>query len=244
MTTLTATPAQRVALDRRKLESRLVAVRGRAEALPHLNLGGLLAGAQNKLDLFKFKDCSDALDDVDDRIERHQRSLEEAEMAAAGQAQDQLLAERGVETVVEGVAKTRDGWRWLTSRRPARLSAAQISTGDQYAALWTAAHRDGLSTSANDNGAVEPTIGQIKDQIEARHAMREKLQSVRAHITVATGSERLAGLLDAVCGRGETLRSLAGGDDRKAGAYEVELRLALDMAGVAFKMGGKREDAA
>ena len=73
---------------------------------------------------------------------------------------------------------------------------------------------------------------------------RRNLARVQRHIIDATGSERLVALLDAVCGRGETLRSLAGNDDRKANGYEVELRIALDMAGVAFKMGGKREDAA
>jgi hypothetical protein len=237
MNTLRATPDTRRALDRRKLESRLIAVQGRAEALPQLNLGGLLAGASNRLQLFQFQAAADLLDDVDDRIARHMAVLEESEMAAAGQAQDQLLADRGVETVVEGVAKTRDGWRWLTSRNPRRLSSDQISTGNRYCALYLAANRDTLSTvSANDNAlAPEP-----RNAVDELAKARSNLARVQRHISDATGSERLVGLLDSVCGRGETLRSLAGGDDRKAGAYEVELRLALDMAGVAFK--GKREE--
>lgn len=239
--TLKASPAASQALERRKLQSRLHAVRNRAEALPHLNLGGLLAGAQNKLDLLRFADCADMLDDVDDRIDRHQRSLEEAEMDAAGQAQDQLLAERGVETVEVGAVRSRDGWVWLSTRKPARLSADQISIGNRYGALYLGANRDTLSTvSANDNALMDDP----RNPVDVLAECRRNLARVQRHIIDATGSERLVALLDGVCGRGETLRSLAGNDDRKANGYEVELRIALDMAGVAFKMGGKREDAA
>lgn len=238
--TLKASPDARKALDRRKLESRLIAVQGRAEALPQLNLGGLIAGAWNKLNLLLFDACSDTLDDVDARIEKHQEDLAKAEMAAAGQAQAQLLEARGVETFDVGVAKARDGWKWLTSRKPRRLTTDQVITGDRYCALYLAANRDTLSTvEANDNGfAAEP-----KNAVDELAKARAALDRVQRHISDATGSDRLVALLDAVCGRGETLRYLAGGDDRKAGAYEVELRLALDMAGVAFRVAPKREDA-
>jgi hypothetical protein len=64
---------------------------------------------------------------------------------------------------------------------------------------------------------------------------REELARVRSHINRATGSDRLSELLDMVCGEGHTLRTLAGNDDRKASAKEVELKVALDMAGVAFR---------
>ena len=127
---------------------------------------------------------------------------------------------------------------WIKTRTPPRLSAAQISTGDRYATTYRAAHRDTLSTSANDNG-MEPAL----DPVEALRQARQRLSRVQRHIIDATGSDRLVALLDAICGRGETIRAMAGNDDRLSGAYGVELRLALDMAGVAFKVG-KREDAA
>lgn len=235
MTRLQANPAQRLSLEAKRLAGRVAAVRGKAEAYPHLSLSGLVDGAENKLRLMHLDGCADMLDTVETRIARHMESLTEAEMASAGQAQDQLLAERGIETFEAGTPRCRDGWKWLTSRKPARLSAFQIATGDQFAALYTGAHRDTLSTSANDNGGGDLTIKQLKDQAEARHAMRQRLAAVRAHITTATGADRLANLLESVCGRGDTLRQLAGSDERKAAGYEVELRLALDMAGVAFK---------
>lgn len=239
MTTLKATATARIALERRKLEGRLMAVRGRAEALPQLNLGGLLAGAENRLSLLQFDRCAEMLNDVDSRIEKHQADLTAAEMAAAGQAQDQLLAQRGVETAMDGSTRTRDGWRWLKSRRPPRLSSTQIITGDRFAALWVAANRDTLSTSANDNGSESKV-----DALDALSAAKAKLGRLARHFDDAMGSERLFDLLANVCGRGETLRALAGGDDRRAAGYEIELKLALDMAAAAFRARDSREEAA
>lgn len=244
MTRLTASPAASQALYRRKIEERAQLVRGRVEAMPGAGLQAKMDSVDNRIRLAHYTIASDLMDQIDEALERHRQALVDAEIAAAGQAQDQLLRERGIETETVGVVRSRDGWVWLTTRKPARLSADQIATGNQYQALYAAAHRDTLSTSANDNSCGDLTIAQIKANMEARHAMRAKLSAVRAHIVGATGSDRLAGLLEAVCGHGEMLRHLAGSDDRRAAAYEVELRLALDMAAVAFKMAGKREEVA
>lgn len=244
MTRLSSSPAQRISLEAKRLGSRLVAVRGKSESYPQLSLSGLVDGAANKLGLLRLDDCADLLDQVERRIARHMEGLADAEMAKAGAAQDQLLAERGVETFETGSVRSRDGWQWLTSRKPARLSAAQIETGDRYAALYSSANRDTLSTSANDNGGGDLTIKGLKEQAEARYAMRQTLAAVRSHIAASTGSDRLANLLESVCGQGETLRGLAGSDERRARDYEVELRIALDMAAVAFKLAAKRERAA
>ncbi len=161
MTRLAANPAQRMSLEAKRLKARLDAVRGKSEAYAQLSLGGLVDGAENKLGLLQLDACADLLDTVEKRVARHMESLEEAEMAAAGQRQDHLLRERGIETFEVGTPRCRDGWQWLTSRKPARLSASQIATGDQYAALYSAAHRDTLSTSANDNGG-DLTIASLK----------------------------------------------------------------------------------
>lgn len=242
--TLAASATARIALRRKQLIDRAALVRGRCECHPGAGQQAKIDSVDNRLRLAHYDIAADLMDQIDASLDRHRRQLEEADMAAAGQAQDQLLAERGVETFETGSVRSRDGWQWLTSRKPARLSAQQIATGDQYAALYSAAHRDTLSTSANDNAGGDLSIQQLKDQAEARHVMRQKLAGVRAHLTAATGSERLANLLECVCGRGETLRGMAGGDERKAATYETELRIALDMAAVAFKMAPKREAAA
>lgn len=245
MTKLKATPAQAIALERRRLIDRCALVRGRVEATPGCNLLTKVGNVENRMRLMQYAVAKTLLDEIDDTLEELRRKALDAETAAAGHQQDRLLAERGVETFELGAVRARDGWKWLTSRKPARLSATQVSTGDRYAALYAAANRDGLSTSANDNtGGGDRTAQQIKAAAEVRHAQRQAIEAIHSHISRSTGSGRLAALLEAVCGAGETPRRLAGGDDRKAAAVEVELRLALDMAAVAFKIIPKREEAA
>lgn len=245
MTRLKANAAQSIALERRRLTERAALVRGRIEATPGCGLLPKMASVENRMQMLQFGTAKTLLDEIDDTLEAFRQKQADAELAQAGQKQDELLAERGVETFAVGAVRARDGWRWLTSRKPARLSAVQIATGDRYAALYASAQRDGLSTSANDNAVGgDLTVQQIKAAAELRHAQRQAIEAVHAHIAWATGSDRLAGLLEAVCGQGETLRQLAGQDDRRAAAVEVELRLALDMAAVAFKAAQKREEAA
>ncbi|WEK56470.1 MAG: hypothetical protein P0Y52_07845 [Candidatus Brevundimonas phytovorans] len=245
MTTIKATAAQSIALERRRLTDRAALVRGRVEATPGCNLLPKIANVENRLKLMQYGVAKTLLDEIDDTLEDLRRKADESELAQACRQQDELLAERGVETFEVGAVRARDGWQWLTSRKPARLSAVQIATGDRYAALHASAHRDGLSTSANDNGGGgDLTVQQVMAAAELRHAQRQALAAVHAHIARATGSERLAALLEAVCGRGSTPRQLAGNDDRKAAAVEVELRLALDMASVAFKMTPRMGEAA
>ncbi|MFC5370917.1 hypothetical protein ACFPIF_00020 [Brevundimonas faecalis] len=245
MTKLKATPAQAVALERRRLVDRTALVRGRIEATPGCGLMPKLANVESRLKLLQYGVARVLLDEIDDTLEAIRAKTAETEQAQSAREQDALLADREVETFEVGVARARDGWRWLTSRKPARLSAAQISTGDRYSALYASAHRDGLSTSANDNGVnADPTIQQVRALAELRHNHRQALAAVQAHIQRSTGSGKLGALLDAVCGRGESPRELVGKDDRKAAVVEAELRVALDMATVAFKMIAPREDAA
>lgn len=241
MTRLTASPTAKQALAKKTLENRLAVVRGRVEALPQLHLGGLLDGAENKLRLLRLNDCADMLDQIDEKVQAHRDAIAQAEVAAAGQRLDQHLAEaQGIETVTVGSVRTRDGWHWLKTR-PGRLTSEQADAGDRYGVLYRGAHRDTLSTSANDNvGGGETDFGPIDAQIRAR----DELLKIQAHIFTATGNDRLIQLLDSVCGKGDTLRVLSGKDDRKAGAYEAELKIALDMASVAMKGAGKREQAA
>lgn len=235
MTRLTASPLARSALERNlehdRLNARLMAVRSRAEALRQLHLGGLVSRAETKLAFSKFSECADALDQIDREIAAQLEGIRAAEQTEAANAQADLLSERGVETFDTGSVKSRDGWLWIVSRKPRRLTPDQISTGSRYSKEYGQARRDGLSSSCNDNMG-----GGDEDPIEARIKAQDRLDAVAGHIHAAVGDTRLVALLDAVCGRGETLRELAGGDDRRASFIEVELRLALDMAGVAFKL--------
>lgn len=238
MTTLKSSPAAAQALYRRQVVDRARIVRGRVEATPGAGLFRRIAAVENRLALLQFDQAARMMDQIDADLDRHHQAVVAADMAAAGQAQDQLLAERDVETFEYGSVRSRDGWIWLKSRKPQRLTADQSDTGDRFAALYRAASRDALSTSANDNG------GQGKaDSLDALAAARGKLAHIARHISDATGSGRLHGLLVDICGRGETLRALAGGDDRKASSLEADLKTALDMARVAFRTLPKDEAA-
>lgn len=236
MTTLKSSDAARIALDWRKLEERAAVVRGRVEAMPRAYQDGPMRVAENRIALRQMAKAHELLDGIDEKLEEHIQKLAENEMSAAGEEQARLLAERGIETFDGGTVKHRDGWQWLTSRKPLRFSYDEIDAGNSYARLYASAMQDSLSVSSNDN------VGGGNDDREfAGLKNRRRMDAVQRHLSDATGSTRLVALLDAVCGRGETLRKLAGDEDRKAAAYEVELRIALQMAGVAFKIMREKE---
>lgn len=236
MTKLQAPAAARIALEWRKLEERAAVVRGRVEAMPRAYQDGPMRAAENRIALRQMEKARDLLDGIDAKLEEHIEALTAQEMAAAGEQQARLLAERGIETFDGGTVKHRDGWQWLTTRKPPRLSYDEIDAGNDYARLYALAMQDTLSISSNDNTGSD---GDGREFAGLRN--RRRMDAIQRHLTEATGATRLVALLDAVCGRGETLRHLAGDDERKAAGYEVELRIALQMAGVAFKILREKE---
>ncbi len=236
MIKLVANQDARAALEWRRLSDRAAILRGRVEALPKAYQDGPMRAAENRIALRQMDKAKEFLDGIDAKLEEFVSAQAAEEMAAAGAEQDRLLAERGVETFDTGAVKARDGWQWLITRKPPRLTYDEIDAGNDYVRLYCAAMRDTLSVGSNDNAGGD---GQSREDTALKS--RTRLDAVQAHITGAMGSGRLVALLDAVCGRGETLRHLAGDDDRKAAGYEVELRIALQMAGVGIKMMRERE---
>lgn len=238
MTKLVAKQNARIALEWRKLEERASLIRGRVEAMPKAYQDGPMRAAENRIALRQMDKARELLDGIDAKLDEYVRAQEAAEMSAAGEEQARLLAERGVETFDDGIVKRRDGWQWLISRKPPRLTSSEIDAGNDYARLYSAALRDDLSVGSNDNGGGR---GERDDPLDISITNRRRLETVQGHISDAVGSGRLVALLDAVCGRGETLRHLSGDDDRKAACLEVELRIALQMASVGIKMMRDRE---
>lgn len=234
--TLAAKAAARIALEWRKIEERAAVVRGRVEALPKAYQDGPMRAAENRIALRQMDKARELLDGIDEKLDEHIQKMAEEEMAAAGAEQERLLADRGIETFDGGTVKHRDGWLWLTTRKPPRLTNDEIDAGNDYSRLYARAMQDTLSISSNDNAGSD---GDGREFAGLKN--RRRLEFVQDRISEATGSRRLVALLDAVCGRGETLRYLAGDDDRKALAYEVELRIALQMVGVGFKMLREKE---
>lgn len=242
MTKLVAKQNARIALEWRKLEERASLIRGRVEAMPKAYQDGPMRAAENRIALRQMDKARELLDGIDAKLDEYVRAQAAAEMAAAGEEQARLLAERGVETFDDGIVKRRDGWAWLTSRKPPRLSADEISAGTTYGQIYARALQDGLSVGSNDNAGGGDPNTLVPPQVLMGIENKARLDAVRRHISDATGSPRLVALLDAVCGRGEMLRAIAGDDDsRKALILETEMRLALQMAAVGIKIMRDRE---
>jgi hypothetical protein len=238
MTRLTASTAARVALEWRKLEERASLVRGRVEALPGAYQDGPMRAAENRISLRQMEKAREHLDAIDNALDAYQQSQVASEMAKAGEEQARLLAERGIDTFDAGAVKARDGWQWIITRKPPRLSADQVNAGNDYARLYALAMQDSLSVSSNDNRGTARLLDELV--LPAHVAIgidnRSRMDRIHRHITEATGSTRLIALLDAICGRGETLRQLGKDDERKISAIEAELRVALDLASVGLKI--------
>lgn len=237
MTTLKASPSARRVLNRKKIEELAVLIRGRIEAYPALaNLFPKLHAAEAKIVHMREDEAEPMLRQLDEAVERHEASLVDANERAAGQRQDQLLAEAGIETDRHETtgSGTRHGFMWL--ERKERVTGRRRIAGQNWGRDYSLASNDGLRSCLNDN---VPGGGDTPAPQDRKSEARGRLEQGRAHIRYATGSENLANLLDAVCGRGDTLRALSGGDKIGAAVKEAELMIALDMAAEAYDL---RED--
>lgn len=155
---------------------------------------------------------------------------------AAGQQQDQLLAEAGIDTDRHANgAGTRHGFMWL--ERKGRVVGRRRVAGQNWGRDYAMAKLDGLRSCLNDNA---PAGGPSDAPQERKSEARANLDRGRAFIHEATGSTTLADLLDAVCGRGDTIRALANGDKIAAAVKEAELMIALDMAAQAYDIRGDK----
>ncbi len=233
MTLLKATPEQAVALERRRLTDRAALIRGRVEATPGCGLLPKVCAVENRMRLLQFGVALQMMNEIDDALEAQRLKAEGEEARRAGEEQDDLLQAQGVETIrtASGVG-ARHGLLWLIQK--GRLTPMRKVAGQRWSDDYSLVRTDGVRSCLNDN-----VRGSAPDALrleEKRTAALQRLEATRARIRVATGSERLADLLDAVCGRGTPLRALAGGDKVKAAQMEAELGVALDMAAVSYEI--------
>ena len=189
---------------------------------------------ENQLRLLKFDKASDLMDEIDASLAEHQRKLDQAAVVAAGAEQDELLAEHGIETArtASGVGQ-RHGLIWLIDK--GRVTGARKRAGEAWSADYSLVRTDGLRSCLNDNAPGAAVGDDATAQTKKARAF-DRLACARRHIIAATGSARLADLMDAVCGRGETLRSMAGNDKDQALLLETQLLLALDMTAVSYQI--------
>lgn len=228
---LRATPAQLEALTVRQLEEMARTLRRKVDDDPS-RYGGLRA----KLDIAersildrRFSDAREQLAKVRQGMDEkdHQVGLREslAEREKLGDLRNEPTA-----TAATG-AQTRDGWLWLKSK--GRFSAARAQIGDHYREKHAKA-QDPLRSCLNDQPG-----GSGQGASATFSFAKFELDGVRAHFRDSLGEEAghaLYDLLEAVVGRGETVRHLAAGNDRRADALVVELGFALDLTGKRFGM--------
>ncbi|MEN5147193.1 hypothetical protein [Brevundimonas diminuta] len=233
MTRMKATAEQAVALERRRLTDRAALIRGRVEASPGCGLMPKVCAVENRMRLLQFGVARQMLDEIDDALEAQRHKAEGDEARRAGEEQDDLLHAQGVETVrTASGAGARHGLLWLIHK--GRLTPMQKVAGQRWSDDYSLVRTDGVRSCLNDN-----VRGQATEALrleEKRAAAQQRLMAARFRIRQTTGSERLSDLLDAVCGRGNSLRALAGGDKVRAAQMEAELGVALDMAAVSYEI--------
>lgn len=121
----------------------------------------------------------------------------------------------------------KDGLEWLINKK--RLSEAQRVEAAKYRLGY---RDDGGEVVGAFGSCLEVSIG--GGGSGGREAAMVAVTDARRDYLLIVGSvlwdvPDLVTVMDGVCGRGWTLRYLAGGDRHKADAMEVQLKVALDL---------------
>lgn len=226
--TITASRRAKDEVEKRHLTNILQLLRGKIEGNPKL-YGGLIS---------KLERAERAVFDghhvqARDQIIEIERIIDEKDETAATQAQQaeqaKLAASRDQPThTADSGASTRDGWLWLLNKQ--RFTGGRTEAGRVFREKYERSQGSLKSCiSGVTSGGGDATISG-----EQSHA-RFELDGVRKHMASAVGAtsgEALYQLLVAVVGRGDTVRQLVDGNDRKADGKVIELGFALDLAGV------------
>ena len=204
----------------------LQGLRSRIEGNPSL-YGGMLA----KLEKAEIAAENGHIVQAGDRILEIEKFIAEKDEALATEArlaeQEALAEARNVPTdKADSGVRTRDGWLWLV--RKGRYTAARMQAGEVFREKFT-------NAEASLKSCIGDTTGGGGGAAPICNFAAFELDGVKKHMASSVGHETggaLYSLLCAVVGRGDTVRGLADGDERKADAKTVELGLALDLAGV------------
>jgi hypothetical protein len=227
---LKSTNIMTTSLVRRQLADLLEAAIFRTDNDPGCGQMPALKKAEQALRAGRTDDAGRLIHEVQIKLDERAAS-KEAEAAAKSAAR--LAKLRGVPTAREpGGPATRDGFMWLVKK--GRVTPHRADAGQRYGALYARARSDGIKSALDDS-----VRGASPDSspIDARLRAVFELEAAKRHVYSAMGEDqgrRLVNLLDRICGHGDTLRELAGNDDRKALVLEAELMTALDMEAVHF----------
>lgn len=232
MKTLKANETARAALRKRKVTDFAAVIRGRVECLPGSRQWDKLEAAERKIGLLQYDAAEAMLLEIDQALVRHEADLAKAKAEAEAKDHDAMLAANGIDTArsASGVGQ-RHGLLWLIHK--GRITGDRRMAGLRYSDDYSVTRSDGLRSCLNDNS---PGCGgdNVRDQ-ERKAEARKRIEAVNAHIVAATGSTALVHVLEAICGRGETIRKLAANDERQCTALETQLHIALDMCAAALR---------
>ena len=119
----------------------------------------------------------------------------------------------------------RDGLEWLIKRRKAKVTPARQGAAWFYRDAFRAVGGVPIASTLGsldrvDSSARTPPMIHCLDASSTLFILRSK---------VLCGQDDMLTVMDGVIGLGHTLRALAGGDDRLAGAMEQVLYVALDL---------------
>ena len=132
----------------------------------------------------------------------------------------------------------RDGLLWLIARNrltPARAREAKAYRQDFRDAAAAGPTMKSCLDVREGGGSGKPPAGPTGEVIYALDAQRSLFR--KRHV-ILKGQVDLLDVLDGVCGRGLTLRELAGGNGHKAAALESLLKVALDLLGQGDRADG------
>lgn len=129
------------------------------------------------------------------------------------------------------IPQDRDGLLWLIARN--RLSPSRAREARSYRQDYRRAASEGPTMKScldvrEGGGSGRPPsgpTGEVIYEVDARRSLFRK-----RHV-ILKGQADLLDVLDGVCGRGLTLREMAGGNGHKAAALETLLKVALDLLG-------------
>jgi len=229
---LKSNPSMMRALTRKRLEERLAGVRSRVEADVGCGLLHLVRRAERGLFDGNAELVADLCDEMDEALVSR---AEELSAAASLAEQSRAANARGEEQLEAGNgAATRDGWHWLLRKR--EISITRRLAGDQFREVYAKARTDGIKSCLYEarGGGDGPVV--------TRTAAAMAISDFGVHVYKATGGvagDQFIHLLEAVCGRGETLRDMAKGSkdiEKRALVLEAHLMTALDMAAVFFRL--------
>lgn len=227
---LKSTGAMTSSLVRRQMADLLEAMLVRADNDAGCGQMPTLKKAEQAMRAGRTEDAGRMIRDVEARLDERAAARDAEEAARSA---ERLSKRRGVPTAREpGGPATRDGFLWLV--RKGRVAQHRVDAGQRYGALFAKARSDGIKSALNDSGGGG---GANSSPVDAHLRAVFELQDAQRHVYRAMGEnqgQRLVALLDRICGQGETLREVAGNDDRKALVLEAELMAALDMEAMHF----------